>query len=412
MAKGLNRLTAREVANTTERGRYADGGGLYLSIDGRGVRQWAFRFQIDGKRQEMMLGGVNAVSLADARRVAAECRTHLANGRNPLELRRAEREAALEARRAESGREARTFAAVRDAMLASREAGWRNAKHRGQWRSTLEAYASSLDSMDVAEIRTEHVLACLQPIWSTVPETASRVRGRIEAVLNAARARGLTPDDRANPARWRGHLDHLLPKRPKLARGHQPALPWRDVPAFMAELRERDARAARLLEFAILTAARSGEARGATWDEIDFTQGIWIVPAERMKAGVEHRVPLSRRALALLAEAGPPVAGKPIFPAPRGSRFSDMAFLMLLRRMGRGDLTAHGFRSSFRDWAGDATNFPREVIEAALAHSVGNKVEAAYRRGDALEKRRALMEAWATYCEPKAQNVVSLTRKA
>lgn len=415
MGKGLNRLTAREVASIAERGRYADGGGLYLTVDGRGVRQWAFRYQIAGRRREMMLGGVNAVSLADARKAAQEARTHLAHSRDPLALREAEQAAARAAQEAEDGREGRTFAAVRDAVLSGRVAGLRNAKHRAQWRSTLDTYAVSLNEMDVADIRTEHVLACLQPIWTSVPETASRVRGRIEAVLSAARARGLTPEDRANPARWRGHLDHLLPKRPKLARGHHPALPWRDMPVFVAELREREAPAARLLEFLILTAARSNEARGALWDEFDLEANVWTVPGGpdgRMKAGETHRVPLSRAALAVVKALGPPQPGAFVFPNERGGKFSDMVFAALFERMDRADITAHGFRSSFRDWAGDATNFPREIIEAALAHTVGNKVELAYRRSDALEKRRALMEAWAAYCEPKAGNVLPLMRPA
>lgn len=412
MARGLNRLTARTVASLTQPGKYSDGGGLYLSVRPGGSRQWVVRYMLAGRRQEMGLGAVDDVPLAEARRMAGECRAQLARGENPLDVRRAAREAE---QAAGSGREARTFAAVRDAVLAGRVAGLRNDKHRAQWRSTLETYAAPLNALDVADVQVEHVLGVLQPLWQRVPETASRLRGRIERVLAAGQALGLMPLGWRNPAQWRGHLDELLPRRRKLSRGHHAALPWRDVPGFVGELREREAPAARLLEFAILTAARSNEARGATWDEIDFSAAVWTVPGGvngRMKAGLPHRVPLSAGALAVLAAAGPPVPGKLIFPGPKGGKFSDMVFSALFERMGRADITAHGFRSSFRDWAGDATNFPREVIEAALAHAIENKAEAAYRRGDALEKRRELMQAWDNFCRVREANVVPLTRKA
>ncbi len=264
MANGLNWLTARGVATLHTRGRYADGGGLYLQIDGNGSKQWTFRFQIAGRRSEMGLGGLDAVSLADARKTAARFRAEIANGRNPLELRREAKAAERAAADAAASVTGHTFREVADATIATMEGSWRNEKHRAQWRSTLATYADRLMDMDVADIRTEHVLACLQPIWASKPETASRLRGRIESVLNAARARGLIPDERANPARWRGHLDHLFPRRTKLSRGHHAALPWQEAPAFLQRLREREASAARALEFAILTAARSGEVRVST----------------------------------------------------------------------------------------------------------------------------------------------------
>lgn len=409
MARGLNKLSARGVASLQGRGRYSDGGGLYLQIDGTGTKQWTFRFQIAGRRSEMGLGGVDAVPLVEARKQAARCRADVAAGLNPLQMRR-EAQAAERAAAGSAGSASdRTFRAVANETIAAMEAGWRNEKHRSQWRNTLATYAGRLMNMDVADIRTEHVLACLQPIWSTKSETASRLRGRIEAVLNAARARGLIPEDRANPARWRGHLDHLLPRRAQLSRGHHAALPWQEVPTFMQRLREREALAARALEFAILTAARSGEVRGMRWDEIDFNAKIWIVPAQRMKAAREHRVPLSGRALHLLEALGEPAPGELVFPNSKGRPMSDMVFKALFERMSVASITTHGFRSTFRDWAGDATSFAREDIEAALAHRLKDKAEAAYRRGDALEKRRVLMEAWASFIENRESNVVAFS---
>lgn len=414
MANGLNRLTARGVANLQAKGRHADGGGLYLQIDGNGSKQWTFRFQIAGRRSEMGLGGLDAVPLTEARKLAAQARADLAADRNPLQLRRkaqaAEKAAAEEAARADH----RTFRAVADATIGAMEGSWRNEKHRGQWRNTLETYAARLMDMDVADIKTEHVLSCLQPIWPTKTETASRLRGRIEAILNAARARGLIPEERANPARWRGHLDHLFPRRTKLSRGHHAALPWQEAPAFMQRLREREALAARALELVILTAARSGEVRGMRWGEVDFKAKVWIVPAQRMKAAQEHRVPLSGPALDLLNERrkalGETSAADLVFPSTKGRPMSDMVFKALFERMNAPGITTHGFRSTFRDWAGDATNFAREDIEAALAHRLKDKAEAAYRRGDALEKRRALMEAWAGYLGKREGNVVAFGR--
>ncbi|MBL8565880.1 MAG: integrase arm-type DNA-binding domain-containing protein [Hyphomicrobiaceae bacterium] len=414
MARAMHKLTARGVQTAAKTGRHSDGGGLYLVVDAKASdegakhlgKRWVFiyRRKRDGRQSEMGLGGLASVSLADARNLAAEARKHLAAGRDPIDERRS-----TEAAQRQPA-STRTFGAVADALRAAKSPEWRNAKHRAQWRMTLDVYAGPLREKAVDEITTEDVLAVLMPIWSTKPETASRTRARIEAVLDAARARGLIAAGTANPARWRGHLDHLLPKRGKLSHGHHAALPWEDLPAFMLELRERPAIAARALEWCILTAARLGEALGTRWREIDLSAAVWECPAERMKACKPHRVPLSPAAIAVLARVP---AGGPddlVFPgAKRGKPFSNMVMKALFKRMGRDGITTHGFRSTFRDWAGEATPHPREVCEAALAHAVGDAVEQAYRRGDALAKRRALMTDWAAYCGSAAGgNVVPL----
>jgi integrase len=284
------------------------------------------------------------------------------------------------------------------ALLAAKAPEWRNAKHRAQWAMTLRTYAAPLWPVPVAEVDTAAVLSALQPVWQAKPETASRLRGRIEAVLDFAKAHGQREGE--NPARWRGHLDKLLPKRGKLTRGHHAAMAYREIPAFMARLRERDAIAALALEFTILTAARTGEALGAQWREVDFEAKVWTVPAPRMKAGREHRVLLSGQAMEILKKLAGAKTGEFIFPGQRLERpLSSMALAMVLRRLKMEGVTTHGFRSAFRDWCGEETSFPREIAEAALAHVTKDKTEAAYRRGDALQKRRALMEAWASYCE-------------
>jgi integrase len=353
-----------------------------------------------GRSQEMGLGGV-AVSLAAARERAADARRMLAAGQNPIDG----------ARLAKAGRP--TFGRIADDFLAAKGAEWRNAKHRAQWEMTLQKYAAPLRSRPVDGIDTTAVLEVLHPLWATIPETASRLRGRIETVLDAARARGLIGQHEANPARWRGHLDKLLPKRQKLTRGHHAAMAFAEVPDFMARLRKRDAVAALALEFTILTAARTAEALGARWDEIDFGRKVWTVPAARMKGGREHRVALSGRAMAILEKLVAAKSGEFVFPGQRPDKpLSGMAMEMVLRRMKADGVTVHGFRSSFRDWCGEVSTFPREVAEAALAHVAGDQTERAYRRGDALEKRRALMESWAQFCEPKsAGNVVSIARR-
>jgi integrase len=352
----------------------------------------------------MGLGGLSSVPLAKARVRAADARLLVADGVSPLEAKRASEAVP-------------TFGEMADAVVTALGPQWRNEKHRAQWAATLTTDANALRPIRVDRVETADVLATLKLIWSEKPETASRLRGRIERVLDAAKAKGFREGE--NPARWRGHLDQLLPKRQKLTRGHHAALPFADVPAFITDLRERDAVAALALEFLVLTAGRSGEVRGATWAEMNLGGMIWTVPASRMKAGREHRVPLSASALAVLEKVRLLSGGEPdaiIFPGLKpGSSLSDAAFNALLNRMGidRAKVTPHGFRSSFRDWAGEASTFPRELAEAALAHVVGDQTERAYRRGDALEKRRRLMDAWAAFCEPRAGgSVVPMARRA
>lgn len=395
----MGKLTARTAA-TAKAGRHGDGAGLYLVVSPSGARKWVFRFTWQGKVTEMGLGAADVVPLAEARRSRDEARRTLAGGRNPIEARR-------DAIREQSGKP--TFGEIADALIAAKGHEWRNAKHRAQWTMTLTQYARPLRPRPVDEIDTAAVLAVLKPIWLEKPETASRLRGRIEAVLDAAKAQGHRKGE--NPAAWRGHLSHLLPKRGKLTRGHHAAMAYDDVPAFVARLRERDALAAMALEFCILTATRSGEVLGARWSEIDMAGKVWTVPAARMKAAREHRIPLTGRALAILERLAEGRTGECVFPGQRhGKPLSGMAMEMCLRRMKVEGATVHGFRSAFRDWAGNETHFPREVAEAALAHVIGDKAEQAYRRGDALEKRRALMEAWARHCEPKGGNVVNLRK--
>ena len=296
-----------------------------------------------------------------------------------------------------------TFKAVTAAFIAANEAGWRNAKHRAQWTSTLETYAHPhLGDIPVADVGTAHVMAALEPIWTKTPETASRVRARVESVLDYAKAREWRTGE--NPARWRGHIANMLPRRAKVAKvKHHAALPWREIGAVIADLRKRPAVAARALEFTILTGARTGETLGARWGEVDLDAKLWTVPADRMKAGREHRVPLSTAAVQLLGEVAKLRTSDDdadfVFPGARAERpLSQMSMLMLMRRAGRGDLTAHGFRSTFRDWCAEATDYPNEMAETALAHLVSDKVEAAYRRGDMMERRRQMMEDWATFC--------------
>jgi integrase len=390
------RLTARKV-KTAKQGKYSDGGNLYLIVSGSGARKWVLRFTWRGAAKEMGLGSASMVTLSDARDRAAEARRLVANGINPIEERKRDKGIP-------------TFGALANDVCEVLSAGFRNDKHKAQWRMTLDTYAAPLRTKPVDTIGTGDVLAVLKPIWSEKPETASRLRGRIEKVLDAAKAKGFRTAE--NPARWRGHLDHLLPKPLKLSRGHHAAMPYEELPAFTGELRDRQATAALALEFCILTAARSGEVLGCQWSEIDLDKNVWTVPAHRMKAGREHRVPLSRRAAAILGDLRKANLGPFVFPGQsRNKPLSNMAMDMMLRRMKRDAVTVHGFRSSFRDWAGNVSNFPREITETALAHVIGDKAEQAYRRSDALEKRRKLMDAWAAYCERKvAGNVVTLRR--
>jgi integrase len=396
MARTRNKLTARTVASLSKPGKYSDGGGLYLRIDGEGAparRRWIMRFLIRNRTREMGLGGYPEISLADARKARDAAEKTFQAGQDPI----AEREIS---RLAQVGKP--TFAQVADALIEAKSPEWRNEKHRAQWAMTLREYAAPLRSRPVDEIDTDAVLHVLQPIWRSKPETASRLRGRIEAVIDAARAKGHIPPNEANPARWKGHLDKLLPKRTTLSRGHHAALPYAKLPPFIADLRARNATAGLALEFCILTAARSGEVYGARWNEFDLNNRLWVIPAARMKATREHRIPLSDRALEILKALYNLQLGDFVFTGRIASKpLSNMAMEMMLRRM-KVDVTVHGFRSAFRDWAGNETEFPRELAEAALAHVIGDKAEQAYRRGDALEKRRGLMDAWAQFCEPRA----------
>lgn len=394
MARTLNKLNVKTIAAATEPNWYGDGGGLWLRITNDGSRRWVFVTTKGGKRREMGLGAAADVTLAKARTAAAEARAAIDEGRDPI----AERAAKLVPPPAEVKPDVITFGDFADEYLDSVEGGWKNAVHRKQWRNTLRDYAPAIRAMAITDVGTDDVLAALKPIWLTKAETAKRVRGRIEKVLDAAKARGLRPRDSMNPAAWRGHLALLLPKQSKLARGHHNALAYADAPVFMKALRSRAAASARCLEFVIMTAARSGEALGATWGEIDMDDRTWTVPGERMKAGEEHVVPLSSAAVALLKSIRPedPKDTDIVFGV-KGAPRSNMAMAMLLKRMEYGHATTHGFRSTFRDWAGDMTEYPRELIEQALAHTIQNKAERAYRRGTAIKRRMQLMEDWAAY---------------
>jgi integrase len=398
MARPEKRLAARTVQTITKPGLYADGAGLYLHVSKSGSKSWIFRWRQDGRLHDMGLGPLNTISLAEARDEALVCRKLKYEGRNPIEERRAQRQAAkLEAVRA------MTFEDCARAYITAHQVGWRNPKHAAQWPSTLAAYVYPIiGKLPVKAVDVGLVMRAIEPIWTSKPETASRVRGRIESVLDWASARGYRQGE--NPARWRGHLENLLPRRSKVARvEHHAALPYPELPAFMVELREREGIAARALEFAILTAGRTGEVIGAQWPEIDLEGRLWTIPPERMKAGREHRVPLSEAALAVLRPFAQARMGEHIFPGNQAGRpLSPVAMLMLLRRMGRDGITVHGFRSAFSDWCAERTAFPSEVREMALAHMVGDKVEAAYRRGDLFEKRRQLADAWARFCEMPA----------
>lgn len=388
-------LSARR-AETAKPGRHGDGRGLFLYVKPSGARSWVLRYQVQGRRRDLGLGPYPDVNLAMARERASEARRLIAMGDDPI----AKKQQA----------KPKTFRDAALELIESKRPGWKNAKHAAQWTATLEAYVfPKIGQVQVAKVETADVIGVLTPIWSKKPETANRVRQRVEAVIDYATALGIRAGD--NPARWRGHLDHLLPKPTKVrAVKHHPALPHAEIANFMDDLSQRTGIAARALSFTILTAARSGETRGMTWGEVDLENGLWTIPASRMKAGKEHRVPLSAATIALLglrrnddalvfeSEAKP---GKPI---------SDMSMTAVLRRMGRDGITVHGFRSTFRDWAGETTSFPREVIEAALAHGIKDKAEAAYARSDLFEKRRKLMQAWASVATPRdhARNVVRM----
>jgi integrase len=401
MPKKLHHALTPFAVKNAKPGRHADGGGLHLLVKESGARSWVYRFMLKGKARDVGLGaasGPEAISLAKARDKADAFRLKVKAGIDPLAERHRE---AAEAVAAEQAAQVFgiTFKAVADAHIAANEESWRNAKHRQQWSNTLTTYAYPvIGDLPVSEIRTAHVLQILEPIWKVKPETASRVRGRIETILDAAKARGYREGE--NPARWRGHIAQILPARSRLTRGHHKAVPYDTVPALVRELRSRNANAALALEFTILTAARTGEVLGATWEEVDLEKAVWTIPAGRMKAGREHRIPLAPRAVEIL-ETTKALGGKWLFVGNQKSadvkpKLSGMAMSMLLRRM-KVDATVHGFRSAFRDWAAECTGYSHEVCEMALAHVIGNKAEAAYRRGDLFEKRRRLMADWAEY---------------
>jgi integrase len=410
MPRPIERLSAIGVSKLAKRkGVFCDGGGLYLHSDPPAQSSWLFRYQLAGKIRWMGLGPYPAIPLAKARELAANARTLKALGTDPL----ADREANRAAERLTAARTI-TFKQCAEAYIKAHRISWRNAVHALQWENTLRAYAyPRIGMLSVQAIDTPLVMKVLEPIWTTKPETASRLRGRIETILNWAKVRGYREGE--NPARWKGHLDHLLPSKAKVRRvQHHAAMPYEELSSFMAALREQDGTGARALELLVLTAARTGEVLGLRWSEVDLKNRLWTVPAERMKAGKPHRVPLCPRAVALLQAIKPEEAPEYAFVFPGSlpqKPLSNMVFLMLLRRMNLDQLTAHGFRATFKTWATERTNFPREVIEAALAHVAGDKVEAAYQRGDVFEKRRRLMSAWSEYCGTKPvanPNVVSL----
>jgi integrase len=401
MSRVKNKLTSRTVETKKVQGYYADGGNLYLRITETLTKGWVFIYVKGGKRTEMGLGSIPNVTLEEARQKANELRKQIANGIEPLvEKRQQENERKLQIAKA------MTFKQCAESYINAHKAGWKNPKHLQQWQNTLTQYAFPLlGDLDVKTIDTALITKCLEPIWLTKNETAGRVRGRIESILDWATARKFRTGE--NPARWRGHLDKLLAKPSKIQQTeHHSALPYAEINGFIQQLRTHDGIAAKCLEFTILTATRTGETIGATWAEIDLQAKVWTVPAERMKAKREHRVPLTSQALIILNEMAAIRFNDYVFPSNKKG-LSNMAMLTLLKRMERTDITVHGFRSAFRDWAAELTAYPNEVVEMALAHTIKNQVEAAYRRGDLLEKRAGLMDSWAKYCNTPRLNVDS-----
>ena len=400
----VNRLTALQVQKLSKPGYHADGAGLHLCVKATGGKSWIFRYRFGGKEREMGLGPLHTVSLAEAREKALAQRKLLLEGVDPLAAKQAS-----EVQRKLAEASVITFDSAATSYIASHRAGWKNEKHAEQWTNTIATYASPVfGSLPVADVTTALVLRVLQPIWTTKTETASRVRGRVEKILDWCKTQGYRTGD--NPAAWRGHLENLLsaPQKTKKVE-HHPALPWREIGAFMQALRTMPGTAALATEFIILTNCRTSEAIEARWSEIDTVEKRWTIPAARMKAAKEHTIPLSDAALAVLQRLKAETKeGEFVFPGgKKNTPLSNMACLALLKRMGRSDLTVHGFRSSFRDWAGEATAHAREVIEHAMSHQLKDKAEAAYQRGSLLERRRVLMADWANYCaQPAATGVV------
>lgn len=407
MAHKMNQLSSRRVVTIMQRGRYADGGGLYLQVSGNGAKSWLFRFTLNGKARQMGLGSINTISIPEAREAALLCRRQLRDGIDPIDARKRE----LNTRQINAA----TFMSFKDCAeryISAHSAGWNSIKHGTQWPNTLKTYVYPIiGDLPVQSVDTGLVMKVLEPIWTTKTETASRVRGRIERVLDYATS--LKYRSGENPARWKGHLDNLLAKRSKVQKvKHHPALPYPETPSFISVLRQQEGVSARGLEFLILTAARTGEVIGASWGEIDIENKVWVVPAERMKGGQEHRVPLSAASLQILTQMKEVATSNYVFPGGKKNRpLSNMAFLQLLKRMARADITGHGFRSTFRDWTSELTAYPNEVAEKALAHTISNKVEAAYRRSDLFDKRKNMMDDWATFCAGTTQgenNVIAI----
>jgi integrase len=410
MVRALNRLTDVIVKRATKPGLYADGGSLYLRVRPTGTRSWIFRYRRDGKLHDLGLGPAHTISLASARQRARQLREQRYDGVDPLAAKKARQIAAkIEAAKA------MTFAECAEAYISAHQTSWRHAKHRTQWSASLATYAfPALGELPVSAIDTTLVMKAIEPIWSAKPETASRVRGRIERILDWATVRQYRQGE--NPARWRGHLEALLPAPANAKRAarheqgreeHFSALPYAQIAGFMFRSRQQEGISARALEFAILTAARAGEVLGCRWDEIDQTNRLWTIPGARMKSGREHRSPLSDAAMAIVEKMAELRQGDFVFPSHKvGKPLSDPTLARALKRLGRDDLTVHGFRSTFSDWCAEQTNFPAEVREMALAHAVGDKVEAAYRRGDLFDKRRQLAEAWASFCDGSASGEV------
>ncbi len=407
MARTIQKLKPLTVSKATKPGVYGDGAGLYLQVGPTGGKSWLFRYMLKGKAREMGLGAVHTITLTEARAKATECRKQLIEGHDPIEV----RNAAADAKRKQEAT-ALTFKQCAEEYIKTHKVGWKNAKHLSQWENTLRDYAyPTIGDLPVDAVDTDIIVRCLSPIWNKKTETATRVRGRIASILDWATAMNHRKGD--NPARWQGLLENLLAAPDKLANvKHHPALPYQQVSAFMAALRLREGIAARAVEFAILTAVRSGEVRGATWAEIDLEAAMWVIPAERMKMEKEHSVPLSKAAMAILKDM--PRISELVFPgAKKDTALSDMSLTAVLRRMNEGSeqikpnrwvddkgrgITVHGFRSTFRDWAAEVSDYLPEVAEMALAHAVADKVEAAYRRGTLVGKRTEMMEDWAKYC--------------
>lgn len=412
MARPIHKLTALGIARARRNGRYGDGGGLYLQVDGAS-KSWLFRYKRNGRTRYMGFGPLELVTISDARAKALECRKLLHIGADPIAARDTER-----AKRQLEQAKSLTFDACVEAYLKSHKAGWRNPKHRQQWENTLKTYASPvLGKLPVGEIDIGLIMKVIEPIWVSKPETASRLRGRVESVLDWAKIRGYRSGE--NPARWKAHLDHLLPGRNKVREvKHHAALPYVELPAFMTDLRSREGNAAHALEFLILTAVRTGDIIGSNrddappvrWEHINLKSQVWTIP--KTKTNTAHRVPLSTAAVSLLKSL--PTDRRPndvVFPGIRPNEpLSNGSMLRVLDRMSHGDLTVHGFRASFKTWASECTNFGRDVVEAALAHAISDKLEAAYRRGDFFEKRRRLMHAWAEFCTKAARSGSELIR--